>query len=376
MNASSIHVLHVIDKLSMDGKNPSSCTVLFGGWAPYLRSVGCDIEVLSLSNDREIAPYLIEREIPTSFVQSSKLSLANIAEIARTIKDRHFDLIHLHGYGAAHFGRLASRRCGVPNVVHEHAVLKVKPQHYMVDRLLRNKTDVAVAVSNYVKQFMIKGRCIPSNRIRIIGNGVDLSRFRAADEQQLAKVRQSLGIEQRTPLIGTVTRFRTEKGNEYLIKAFALISHRYRHAQLVIVGDGPDREALKTLARKLDVHKSIHWLGFRSDVEKIMPIFDIHVIPSLSEGYPLALAEGMAVGNAMVVTEVGGMREIGTDRQNVLFVREKDAEGIANSCLELLEDTSLAKDIARNGAATAQGMSIDASAAKLRALYGELMSMK
>lgn len=368
-----MRVLHVIDKLSMDGINPSSCTVLFGGWAAPMTQQSCESEVLSLAEDHSIAPYLEERGVPTFFAGQGKLSLGNISEIRRRIADGGFDLVHLHGYGAAHFGRLASRQAGVPNVVHEHAVLQVKPHHYLVDRLLRNKTDAAVAVSDYVRQFMIEGRSIPEERIRTIGNGVDLSRFQRSSAAEQTELKRSLGIGD-AKLIGTVTRFREEKGNKYLIESLAKLREARTDVELLLVGDGEDRSALESLAQSLGVFEKIHWLGFRDDVERVMSLFDIHVVPSLTEGYPLALAEGMAVGNAMVVTEVGGMREIGSNRDNVLFVPSQSGDAIAAACNELLNDQELAASIAASGERTAKDMGIDTSAARLVSLYRELLS--
>lgn len=368
-----MRVLHVIDKLSMDGKNPSSCTVLFGGWAPCLRGSDCEIEVLSLANDKEVATYLESRDVPTSFANCAKHSLKNIEEIVAYVAGRHCDLVHLHGYGAAHFGRIAAARAGVPNIVHEHAVLKVKPQHYLIDRLLRNKTDAAIAVSEYVREFMIKSRSIPADRIRVIGNGIDITRFRPPPAEEILNVRRELGIPIGAKIIGTVTRFRAEKGNEYLIRAFQQIRSEFDDAVLVIIGEGPDGKALHELAESLGIGDYVHWLGFRKDVNTLMPIFDVHVIPSFTEGFPLALAEGMAVGNAMVVTEVGGMREIGEDQSNVLFVPPANEKRIADACCKLLKDTDFANAMSKRGVRSAQDMSIEASSSKIYAFYEELI---
>ena len=368
-----MRVLHVIDKLSMDGINPSSCTVLFGGWAGPWKDHSCEIEVLSLSNDRQVAGYLESRGVPTAFAGRSKLSPGNIGEIRRRVIEQDFDLVHLHGYGAAHFGRLAARQAAVPAVVHEHAVLKIKPQHYLADRLLRNATDAAVAVSDYVREFMVEARSIPPNLIRVIGNGVDLTRFRPLTRKEQDAARQSLNIDSGARIIGTVTRLREEKGNEFLIKALVDIRSECDDATLVIVGDGPDKEKLQHLARDLGIYDAIHWLGFRKDVERIMPIFDVHVIPSLTEGYPLALAEGMAVENTMVVTEVGGMREIGRDSDNVLFVPPSSGPDIAHACLKILNNRDIATAIAESGARTAREMGIGTSASRILELYRELL---
>jgi glycosyltransferase involved in cell wall biosynthesis len=334
----------------------------------------CEFEVLSLAQDEQIGGYLRERGIKDFYTSSPRYSPKIIGEICKVIAERDTNIVHLHGYGAAHFGRIAARQSGVKNVVHEHAALKVKPQHFVLDWLLREKTDIAVAVSESVRDFMIKGRNIPADRIRVIGNGVDLVRFPQKTSTSVQVARDLIEVGPDIPLIGTVTRFREEKGNEFLIAAFERIRSRFNNARLVVIGDGELRESLHRMARQKNVDDAVHWLGFRSNLEKLMPAFDVHVIPSLTEGFPLALAEGMSVGNAMVVTEVGGMKEIGNDRENLLFVPSRDSAAIAEACISLLENRQLAQKLAHNARRSAESMSIDQSAKRIVNVYRELLS--
>lgn len=366
-------VLHVIDKLSMDGVNPSSCTVLFGGWSDSIPDTECKMAVLSLANDQLAGAYLSDRGVEVLYTTLPKYSPKTINEICRLISERDIDIVHLHGYGAAHFGRIAARRSNIKNIVHEHAFLRTKPQHFVIDWLLRNKTDLGVAVSESVREFMIKGRCVPVDRVRVVGNGVDLKHFGQKTIATTMEARKLIGVEPGSPVFGTVTRFREEKGNEYLISAFERIHDRVENARLVVIGDGELRESLRSMAVDLGIDGAIQWLGFRADVEKIMPAFDVHIIPSLTEGFPLALAEGMAIGNAMVVTNVGGMKEIGTDGENVVFVPPRDAAAIADACVRLIEDERTAKMLAANARVTAMQMSIGQSAQNMLDLYRELV---
>lgn len=346
---------------------------MFGGWSDSISDTECELAVLSLADDRQAGAYLRDRGIVDLYTSVPKYSPKNITEIARLIVERDIDIVHLHGYGAAHFGRIAARRCNIKNIVHEHAFLKTKPQHFVIDWLLRNKTDVGVAVSESVRKFMINGRSVPADRVRVIGNGVDLRRFVQKTPASISKARDLIGVTESALVIGTVTRFREEKGNEFLIEAFSRIHEQFTNARLVVVGDGELRESLVAQAEKAGIASAVHWLGFRADVEQVMPAFDIHVIPSLTEGFPLALVEGMAIGNAMVVTSVGGMSEIGRDRQDVLLVPSKDATAIADACARLVNDPAIAKRIAGSAGASAAKFGMDKSAANILSLYRELV---
>jgi glycosyltransferase involved in cell wall biosynthesis len=357
----------------MDGVNPSSCTVLFGGWAQALRDVGCQFTVLSLREDRQAGKYLRERGIEELYSEDSKYSLQHIKTIRGLIIERKIDVVHLHGYGAAHFGRVASRQVGIPNVVHEHAVLQPKFQHVALDWLLRKKTDAAIAVSKNVAAFMREWRCIPAEKMHVIGNGIDLSRFKAPSPKERSRARKELGIPDDALIVGTVTRFREEKGNEFLIRSFAAVRAQYPNAHLVLVGDGPLADRLHRIAAEEKVGDGIHWLGFRADVESVISTFDVHVIPSLTEGFPLALAEGMAVGNAMVVTAVGGMLELAVEGENALLVPPSDAPAIAAATLRLFGDRLLVTKLRQHAIRSSESMSISRSAQGVFRLYGELV---
>jgi glycosyltransferase involved in cell wall biosynthesis len=371
-----MRVLHVIDKLSMDGINPSSCTVLFGAWYAHQQGPDFEMAVLSLAPDKRAGGYLRDRGIEVLYSPCPKFSFGNISYIAKLVRERSVDIVHLHGYGAAHFGRVAAKRVGALSVVHEHAVLKIKPHHFLVDRLLRNKTDLAIAVSEAVRQFMIRGRSVPSSRLRVIGNGVDLERFQQKTADSRSRARDLIGVGDQTPVVGTVTRLREEKGNADLIKAFRKIRDRIEDARLVVVGDGELRESLNRLADDLNLKDAIIWMGYRSDIERLMPAFDVQAVPSLSEGYGLVLVEAMAVGNPVVATQVGGMRELGRDGVDVLFVPPGDPEELSKACLQLLENRGLAATLASNGCSASKDMSIEMSSHRIRDAYEELLNKR
>jgi hypothetical protein len=158
--------MHIIDKLSMDGTNPSSCTTLFGEWIPRLDTDGFSTTVLTLRKPDIAGKYLEDQGIKVYYQNHRKVS---IKKGIMDLMDREkADIVHLHGYSAANFGRIAARKKGVKNIVHEHAILKVLPHQYLADFLLRNLTDSAIAVSNSVKEFMVRGRNIPEEKISVI----------------------------------------------------------------------------------------------------------------------------------------------------------------------------------------------------------------
>ena len=367
-----INVLHIIDKLSMDGTNPSSCTVLMGDWFASMDSERFHMSVCTLRRPDSAGSYLEDKGIKVHYLGYGKISPANITGISKLIDSERADIVHLHGYSAANFGRISARLKGIPNIVHEHAVLKVLLHQYIADKLLARLTDVAIAVSGNVKEFMIRSRSIPQHKIRTIGNGIQLDKYGKVDETLKQKIRHELGIKENVKIIGTVTRLREEKGNEYLIRALPMVLEQGLDFTLLVVGDGPLRSELERLTNDLGLESFVKFLGFRSDVPELLSLFDIQVIPSLTEGFPLCLAEAMAAENAVVATEVGGMKEIGRDGETVLFVPPKDPQSIGDKVIYLLNNPEVSSDISERGYKYSKVFGIENSIKYLQQEYEEL----
>lgn len=370
-----IQVVHINDKLSMDGQNPSSVAHLLGDWIPLLRQHEVACSVCTLRDPDPGADYLEQRSIRVRRFGHGKLSPLNLFAIANFLREESADIAHLHGFASANFGRLVARRLGIANVVHEHATLLDVPAYQrLADRILRHWADAAIAVSRSVREFMIHGRFIPAERINVIGNGVDLERFASPDRKAMAAVRRMLDIPEGHRLVGTVTRLRVEKGPEFFLRAIPPVLEELPTVTFLVVGDGPLRGALETLAKELGVERRVRFLGFRTDVPELLGLLDVLVISSLTEGFPLSLVEGMAAGLPLVATRVGGMSEVARDGDDVLFVPPRDPAAIAAKTIALLENPGMADRLGREAAATAAGYSMAGSAGKLAGLYGRLVT--
>ena len=371
-----IRILHVIDKLSMDGVNPSSCTTLLRYWSGFLKAKGFYSSVCTLRGV-DPASHVLEKEgIKVHHLGFGKFSWRNICGITEVMNREKPDVLHLHGYSAANFGRIAAKRRGIPNIVHEHADLKILPHQYLADFILRNMTDAGIAVSGNVKTFMIRGRSIPPSKIEIIGNGINLADFQNRDHDVVKSKRAELGISEGVPIIGTVTRFRLEKGNEYFIRAIPVIIKEFPNAMFVMAGDGPLRSQMEQLVKELQVDSFVKFLGFRKDIPDIMSLFTVNVIPSLSEGFPLSLVEAMAAGNAIVASRVGGLAEIGKDRESLCFVKPKNSEEIGSKICELLRNPVLAMELSASAKRASLSFSVEASVGRLAELYRRLVKEK
>ena len=367
------NILHVIDKFSMDGVNPSSCAYLIRDWFKHADKSSFNIMTCGLKA-REPAADIYDREgMRFFFLGNGKYSPGNITALNALIKSEKISLIHLHGYSSANFGRISARQMGIPNVVHEHAVLKILPHQYLADLVLRNKTDTAVAVSGAVKDFLHRGRHVAWQKIRIIWNGIDLDFFRKSDRVVVEKLKREFSISEGETVLGMITRFREEKGNEYLLRAMPAVIEKLPRLKLLIAGEGPLRENLQSLHRELGLGDRVDFVGFRRDIADFMSLVDIVVIPSLSEGFGLVLAEAMAVGKPVVATRAGGMVEIATDGKDAILVRPGDPKSIADGILQLLEKPDLADTLALNAFEGRDRFGIRSNVKKLEEMYFEML---
>ncbi len=366
-------ILHVVDKLSMDGVNPSSVALCFMEWIRHRDARHFEVMVASLRPRDAASKVLEENGAKLFYFDNGKYSFANVGALADLIRREKVALLHLHGYSAANFGRLAARKTGIPLVMHEHAALEVRPHQFLMDWLLRHKTDAAVGVSENVREFLIRGRSVPPNKARVIWNGVNLNNFNTADVSKVSAFRARFRIAEHDKVIGAVTRLREEKGNRYFIEAAAAVLREFPDAQFIIVGDGPLRETLERLAQNLNLKGKLHFAGFVSEVAVAYAAVNIVVMPSLTEGFPLALAEAMAAGKPVVATMVGGMKEMIEHEQNGLLVPPANSAAMATALLRLLKNPVLRRNLGHAARQRSQDFSIERNVRALEALYTELL---
>ncbi len=170
--------------------------------------------------------------------------------------------------------------------------------------------DVVIAVSEGVRQDVVRCFNVPANRVRVIHNPVDIDRLRieGAKPPQLALP---------DDFFVNVGRLVPNKGGRTLLHAFA--QHRNKTRALVVLGEGPEREALEQLARELGIFDRVHLPGYVGNPHAIVRLASAYVSASRSEGFPNALVEAMALGRAVVMTDCpSGPAEILADRDTGL----------------------------------------------------------
>lgn len=178
--------------------------------------------------------------------------------------------------------------------------------------------------------------------IVILPNGIELDNFKDISSQK-----QHNKTEKTIIFVGTL---RHVKGVKYLIKAMKIINEKSRDTNLIIIGDGPDRDKLETLIQELNLQNCIHFVGKVSNKEipEYMAQADIFALPSLSESFGIVNIEAMASGLPIVTTNVGGLPEIVINTENGFVVEPKNPEVLAEKILLILKNNDLRERISKN----------------------------
>jgi glycosyltransferase involved in cell wall biosynthesis len=172
------------------------------------------------------------------------------------------------------------------------------------------------------------------------------------------------------PIVGAVGRIEQQKGFDVLLRAFRDVDE----ATLVIVGDGSEREGLQALGRELGIDARVVWQGWSESARSYFRSFDVFVLPSRFEGFPLAVLEAHLAETAVVAADVGSVRDAVRHGETGLLVPPEDGEALAAAIRRLLGDADLRRRLARSGRRLVlERFTADHMARSFRALYDELV---
>jgi glycosyltransferase involved in cell wall biosynthesis len=286
--------------------------------------------------------------------------VAAFAEVVRQFRRLRPDIVHTHNPKPGLYGRVAARMTGVPTVVNTVHGLYAQPTDswnrrtavYTLERLAARFSD-AELVQNSEDIPVLIGLGVPSTKLTLLGNGIDLDRFNPALLSRAA-ARAELGVGPDTVVCGAVGRLVREKGYPELIEAARRVASKVDF-RLVIVGptDPNKSDALDgSLLKQAEADGAI-FLGFRKDVERLYPGFDIYALASHREGFPRSAMEAAAVGLPIVATDIRGCRQVVDDGLTGLLVAVGDAVALSEALEKLSVDASLRERMGRAARAKA-----------------------
>jgi len=273
---------------------------------------------------------------------SARVDLGHVTRLRALVRARGAAGVHSHEFTCNFHASLAATLAGVPCVTTVHG------KGYYAERYQRRaavrataRMSQLTAVSSDIRDHLIARCGVPPQRVTVVENGIAVDRYGATDGPAHA-FRTRLGIAPAAPLLGALGSYYPVKGHEYLIEAMPRVLSRFPDATLLLAGQGELADALGSHAARLGLGDRVRVIGYLDDPREYLAALDVFVMPSLSEGMPLALLEAAATRLPLIATRVGGMPELVTHEHSGLLVPPADAGALADAVIRLLAEPALA----------------------------------
>ena len=281
-------------------------------------------------------------------------NLRGLIQLFFFLRKNAFDVICIECAIAGFIGRLAGWLTSVPVrifVIQLHASHTQQSRfkqvvYRAIERAIDPITTRYVAVSDAMKRFGVDHGMMRADKVDVIYNGIIVAE---APRYAPAPLREEFGLQRDSLVIGTLARLEPQKGLVYLFQAAALVKERFDNVEYLIAGDGPLLAELEGQCRELGIERYVKFVGWQSDVSRVLGCIDVFCMPSLWESFGIAFAEAMAMERPIVATHVDGIPEVVKDGETGILVRPRDPEGLANAICTLLADSELRTQMGRAG---------------------------
>ncbi len=371
---SKIKILHLVNYLAPAGKEVGIVKLLNAlnpVFEPVLVVLGTVYDHLGLDMKKT---ELIE----LGKAQGNDFSL--IPRLKNIFRSKKPLIVHTHSWGTLVEGISAAKWARVPVVVHgEHGTYYKDFKRKWVQKFFFSLTDQILSVSALLADQLSNDLGIKRERIHPVLNGVDVAKF-APNPVKRNTYRRQWGFTEKDIIIGTVGRPMKVKNQQLMIRALRVLHDQGHKVHFAIVGDTPLqslRTQLEKLARTLNVAQYVHFLGFQSDIPGYLNMFDIFVLPSLSEGCSNVIQEAMATGLPVIASRVGGNPELIEHEKTGLLFESDSIDALVHALRMVLEQPQKALFLGQNALRRARNVfSLDTMIRNYEQVYFNLLKNK
>ncbi len=272
--------------------------------------------------------------------------LALASRMAEVAEFCDLDLLHVH-YAIPHSvsallarQMLAAKGRKLPFVTTLHGtditLVGLDRSYLPITRYAIQESDGVTSISNYLKNETIRHFDV-TREIAVVTNFVNCDVYKPSKDDAARAITRAKLARPDEAILMHLSNFRPVKRVVDVVKVFAQVV-REIPAQLVLVGDGPDRSAAEWLAHDLQIHHKIHFLGKQERVHELLPLADLMLMPSELESFGLAALEAMACKVPSIATRVGGVPELIDDGLTGLLYPVGNVEDMAEGAVRLLKD--------------------------------------
>jgi len=347
-----LHVLHLSAPTALAGAERVMLTFLKNfDRQRFSVSVGSYLNLNHQDNLFTKAVELLDIHLNKILIGRNNL-LAELWQTIEIIKKNKIDLLHTHGYRSDISGFFAAKYAGIPIVstLHGWTPISRKLRAYeALDRCCLKKFDKVLCVSKAMHSALIQ-KGFSDTQLQYMHNAVDIDDSESSyDSTQL---REEMGCSPQDTIILSVGRLSPEKGLKVLLLSFKERYSDMKNIKLIIAGDGPQRSELEDFANDLGIADQVFFTGHRKNVQDYYKIANLFVMPSFTEGFPMALLEAMQNGLPVVATNVGGIPDIIESGVNGLLIKPGDVECLGDAMHFILSDNELASKFSQNAKET------------------------
>ena len=278
--------------------------------ADELVKLGHTVKIAYLTGSILVSPKSPKIElIPIGAISAKNLFKAYF-KLRSVVKDFKPDVVHSHMYHSNILSRLLRLTIRVPKLISTaHNTYEGGMFRMLAYRLTDKLADISTNVSEQaVNEFVRKG-AVKSGRMITISNGIDTNKFNFSSNERNT-VRRELAVGEKSILLLSVGRLHIQKDYQNLLNSVALLKELRQDFKVFIAGDGPLKDGLYSLIKKLNLESFVELLGIRSDIPSLMSAADVFVLSSSWEGFGLVVAEAMSCERVVVATDCGGVAEV------------------------------------------------------------------
>ena len=327
-----------------------------------------------------------ERAIPTEVIPSlvnhirPLRNFSAVSELRALMVQGNYDIVHTHSSVAGVVGRLAALAARIPVIVHhvhgwglqEDMSKGIRMLYLGLERICARFTGRLIAVSKPNIQKGLEHRICQEDKFVLIYYGIELEKFRQKIDE--AQVRLELGLDPECKVVGMIGRLDKQKNPLDFIRAAAIVAEDYPQVQFLIAGEGSLRPECESLINELNLQDKFFLLGFRNDIDRIMPILTFTVMSSLWEGLPVAFQEAMSAGKPIIANDVDGASDAIVDHETGYLVTPHQPQEMAERILFLLKNDELCYEMGLTAQQYSERFSGQRMVAEVESLYRELFS--
>lgn len=370
-------ILHVIDHLGPGGAQEVICQLvgycqreLFQPEVLTLRGFGHYWEVL---RSRGVRVHSLFPYDPETFDYYGGLQIHTLSRLFLFLTQNRYDIVHAHLVASMMYFTPLAALFRVPvRINHDHALEVARyREHRNLRRLSNRLAHHIIVVSSSLSTFLCQGEKVPANKVTVINNSVDLSRFSPRSEPNIKeRVRRNWDLPPDALIVGGAGRLSYQKNFPLFLEVAAKVCDKVPHVIFVIAGEGPDQASLEEKSRDLGIASRVRFLGFVKEMQEFYQSLDLLLLTSHYEGTPLTVLEAMAMGVPVVASQVDGVADVLAEGKEAVLVPPGDRDLFVKGICQLFQDQSLWQQFSQAGREKVrQCHSVEVMARQVEALY-------